>query len=1063
MKKLLVFLLVICMLSLALLASCGSSSKKGSKDDDDDSGNKTVQTNAPTTSKGATITKEEWAGMLGATNVTVSYPIPAAGAIATYSLYNGSSSFKISNQEQTYYYTTKNGEFYCLTVVDNKVQTLEKNSSAMATLLDVCFFNALTVDDYENLSYNEETQTYSISKGYTYSFEFTFVDGVIATAVANGTNYTFTNYGSTKVSVPSFKVNSNSSSSDGTVSTGNGTTNTGNSTVNTGNSTVNTGNGNTSDSNGSTGDSDWNEDFEPSTGSTIIYEEWVRMLRADNFYAQQSIGGYYQVADGAIVSPDSIIAKHNGHIYIFTRFSSDDDWERAPITDAYGDINLNWLFFAGQATDDDYYSLAYDKENECYTYGKYFLYFRDGYLYRIDLGSIATTVENYGKMSNSLPALPFPDSGNGETDNSGYYPEDSYPDDPWYDDDEISTKITYEDWVYNITLKNYVFADSQTGIVYKVTENVYARESIYDLTQVYIVDGDYVYIYIMDANGDFQYSDTWDASEADAPTLGELIGYVNPDIYYDLYYDEDEGCYYYEGYRFEFENGLLVEFDYLKYISNHGTTVIEEMPELEKDDEEVRTEITYDEWCALFGQNNYTVTYNDGMTIYYTDGAYMLHDISGNIAYMVLYGDYYYEMVPNGDSYVITATIPWEDVQPPTLGALVLGENYSDYYNFEYLSYDSYGAYSFLGFSMYFENGLLVNFDNILSVTDHYSTTIEGLSDVYDFLYSEVSNGSEVPDESPLSYDDWEALCQLDNYSIVLGDTYYYINGNVCMTVQYDTVTYSIFEDGMLYIYYVNEYGNRYLYWSTGSANYDSFSIGEFMIRNLVGVHYADLYYFLTYDSSLGCYTYDDALLYISGDTVTIINSYYNCVLSSFGTTDIGELPPIEGEDEGGTETPDVSFELTYDEWVNMLYMNNFTATADGQDMYFDNGKLFGYFDGLGDTYMFEDGYGNIYAIINYYGSYYAAVSDYGSVNLSKYVLSDTVNEYDYYSLEYDSYSDCYVLEVYYYGIYLDYMFYFENGIIQQIEISVDGESSYCIISEVGSTVVTLPDFTYVG
>ena len=1117
MKKLLVFLLVFCMLSLVLLASCDS--KKSKDDDDDDDSGKTVQTNAPTTSKGATITKEEWAGMLSATNVTVSYPIPSLGAIATYSLYNGSSSFKISGQDQTYYYTTKNGEFFRLTVVGGSVQTIEKNSSAMANLADVCFFNELTADDYESLVYNEETQTYSISKGYTYSFEFCFVDGVISTAVANGTNYTFTNYGSTKVNVPSFKVNSGSSS---------------NSSVDSNGGTTNTGNGSTSDSNGSTGDSDWNDDFEPSKGSTIIYEEWIRMLRADNFYASHAPAeyAYYKVADGAIVSPSSIIAKHNGHVYIFIENAS-GGWDRSPSVDTFKDVNLNWLFFQGKATDSDFYSLEYDSDNECYNYNSNRLYFRDGYLYKLEAMGQTVSIEKYGEMKNDLSDLSFPEDDS-ETGDSGYspdyslpdnwediypdyslpdnwediypdyslpdnwediypdyslpdnwediypdyslpdnwediYPDSSYPypDDtestaPGYDDDEPSPTITYDEWVYNINLKNYVFADSQTGIVYRVTENVYARESQYELTQVYIVDGDYVYVYIMDENGDFQYSDTWDASEADAPTLGELIGYTDPDTYYDLYYDEDEGCYYHEGYRFEFENGLLVEFDYLRYISNHGTTVIEEMPDV-NDNDGVRTEITVDEWNEARALSNCIVHLGD-TTFYITENAYFTEASDYSVYAVLKDGNvYYFISTPSGDYKLDTVEYGFH-ASYFSIGSLFLyNMGYDDesvYYNLHYsedggyyYTYDGPGGETFK-----FENGLITSFLSFYTVSDHNQVTLENVPSVDEDM-PEIGGEDGV---FPLTFDEWEALCQTDNYTIVTDFGLFYISNNVCKTIKDDYLAYAVFEDGVLNIYGVTESGNRYWVETVDTIEFSSFTFGEFVIKNFIGIDYAEAYYLFDYDVDLDAYTYENLSLYFDGITVTsFYYNYTNYYLSDFGCTYVEELPEIESSEESPIVPGDTELELAYDEWVNMLYMKNFTATADGQDMYFDNGKMNTYMEDYGDSYFFENGTGSIYVIINYDGYYYAMHSDYGQVTLGKYILADIVTEDDYYGLTYDSSSDCYLFETNYYGMDIVCSFVFENGVIQQISMSVDGETSYCEISAVGETSVTLPDYTY--
>ena len=132
------------------------------------------------------------------------------------------------------------------------------------------------------------------------------------------------------------------------------------------------------------------------------------MLNTSNCYIYgEEEEHYYVMANDAIESPSSIIARKNGHTYIFMKYGS--DWEYASQYDEFGGINLNWLFFQGTATADDYYTLSYDNQNECYTYDSmYKLYFDNGELWKLEMGGTVVWIADYGLCYVDVSDLPFP-------------------------------------------------------------------------------------------------------------------------------------------------------------------------------------------------------------------------------------------------------------------------------------------------------------------------------------------------------------------------------------------------------------------------------------------------------------------------------------------------------------------------------------------------------------------------------------------------------------------------------------------------------------------------------
>ncbi len=952
MKKLLALMLSLCIISLLLFVACDSSKKK---DDDDDEEKETVQTNAPTTSKGYEITKEEWIGMLGASNYTATFDGGSTTGDITFSVANGNSlTLWSANPDMQYFYAIKNKKAYRV-IVDGKTATATEIEKSDLSMGITCFEGILDADDYDNLVYNETMQSYTLSKQDSV-FIFNFEDGVIQSATVNSTTYTFSAYGTTTVKVPSFKVptggNSDSenegvtnNTSGNTVNTGNGgnTDNTGNggNTDNTGNggntdntgsnggNTDNTGNGGNTDNTGSNGgntDNTGNSGNTDNTGSnggntdntgnsgntdntgnggiedviitTINRADWEAACDLDNVEVTMNGTLIYRFANGACESIGDIEAGqiaywiiHNNESYLIAFNPASGEYEAQKTTDAdlrYSEISFRAMFLPGLMEYNLYDSLEYNADTACYSlYDTVYYYFENGSLSKVVMSAFITleyTFANHGNVDFTVPSVTLPgdEIGGGE-------------------DDTIRNTITYEEWVDTINLKNFVFSDGDTGIVYIVTEYAYKRECLYDLTEVVIQQDGYVYWYQMDENGIYNLIDSYEITDYLAPTLptlGELIGYVDEETFYDLYYDEDDACYLHDGYRFIFENGKLVEFDYAADISGHGTTVIEDLPSVGdggSKDETTRTEITYEEWCNLFAITNFTARFSDSYC-YYNENVVVTYDAYSDIHTYFIHRDGI-EFVISVDSYgnaTLESMQSVPDYTSETIGSFVFGNDARTEEYFNSLSYYApTGRYSKDSAYLYFENGYLVNYDNFIFFSDFGTTVIENMPNVDDYIYSDDDELIDMLDGG-LTNEQWNNMLTLNNYRVVLSESnevvfvdfeeaYFYSPSETYYIVSYD-------ESSSYYVYY--EHG---IYYGMPIPKTDLSVVGLFLIDS-------SSFYDLVYDNSMNCYIlclsgyddygayYDDEYhFYFADGVISKVINYFDGNSYTYNFYDIGE------------------------------------------------------------------------------------------------------------------------------------------------------------------------------
>ena len=844
-------------------------------------------------------------------------------------------------------------------------------------------------------------------------------------------------------------TNTVGSSADGTTSSTVGGTS--NSSGATGGNTDNTQGGNTDSTSGSQGgntDSTQGGNTDSTSGSQgsddkparpspteITVEDWKDLLSLDN-YALTIVSDDTSITiyvDGNVSKVTTVYGTvltviKGEYVYEYEERATQNGTEYVLVTSSYEptatfSFGASFLEDLGLNSLDAFYELSYDKETQLYCYlGTPLLSFRDGMLVSV-LGIYevsqhgSTVIENIPNIDD-LPGT----EGGGE-------------------DEEDVTTITYEDWYNTINLKNFVYADSIQGFVYRVTENAYVIESDRDFNQLYIFEDGYVYHYSMDGNNQYYLVEKRTGSTDEIPTLGSIIGFTDPELFEELYYHEEQSCYFYSGYRFVFENGLLVDFNYGAYVSDHGNAVIEDMPQIgEGTDGEVRNEITLDEWNALFDITNYTLDMGSGVIYYVTESAVLI--TLDDYASLIVYRDGNvdtYETNGNGE-YELISTVYDPSITSISIGKLLLsdvGDTNSSYYDLYYSEYEK--CYYLNGKSFYFENGNLISYCGAYTFSNYGTTVVENIPEFDDSVRTEIT------------FEEFASMFEQTNFTTGYKNSNdkIYHDGNVIVHSNYGLI--EIFHEGNLYRFSYSD-GEFTLYEIVKSYDYQA-SLGATLFGNDADIE--KIFSECKYNANTGIYKHGSfEMKFENGKLVE-----YGGIALTFdhGTTVIENVPNLD--DFIGTA---LEGGLTIDQWNDMVTTGNCRMVENSKNVYFlDSDKLY-YYSSNGSYYMFNE-FGHTYMLNYSNGEYYATDSlTYIELTIGGIFIVDAGSFFD---LSYDSALGCYVLfrevkdGVTGTTTYSKYQFFFTDGVISKIITSL-GNSIYTYdVYNIDETAVALPDY----
>ena len=495
---------------------------------------------------------------------------------------------------------------------------------------------------------------------------------------------------------------------------------------------------------------------------------------------------------------------------------------------------------------------------------------------------------------------------------------------------EVRTTITEAEWQKTFLLENYTIKSTVDYNLEMLIDGSAMKISMsYSTMSIEL---------LADTEKDlafYQYDTAWIATQTEISGLvGDAsLNYWFRDLKYEEFvYEETTKSYTVKTetkiYDLHFENGVLSNAMIMPKsttntgcieIKNIGSTKVE-LPasyiiasdgkvEPNPADESARTEITADEFAALYNMTNYT--FNAIMpsqfatvTVKITENAaYQSAEMMGQVMveqYRVVIDGYYHNLVEDADGkYVLTQTK--EEVENTV--AFLMGADLK----FEDFVYDPEGRYYYVTVGsntnvMYFENGKLVAIANISSDGSEIIAMLSNVGTTKIDLpeYTVVSDGTEdngtVVDEVQ-----WLENMNAINYSIdgVSMEGYTIAvrrNGDVSLTemMMYET---------NLSIYYVEREGVCYeVIFEEGEwigTAYDGMStLGEAVFSG-----YVPTYSELIYDSELEAYVYDAytmrwELAFRDGKLVNVdlyIRDQDGTKLyRSYVISNIGETAPIE-------------------------------------------------------------------------------------------------------------------------------------------------------------------------
>jgi len=441
---------------------------------------------------------------------------------------------------------------------------------------------------------------------------------------------------------------------------------------------------------GNTGDSGDIDDPDTNNSAEITKDQWIAMLEATNFEAYAPLYGFTVLfGDNAMFLPaqfmgmEMYIAEIDGVMWAIIYFEG--EYVGAPADEEtlpYTSFTLGSFILYDALTPNDYDNLTFDKKKGCYRIeatnsfdatATLEFYFENGVISKIvsieDGEEDPMFFANVGTTVVELPEF---------TEMGGEPNEPDFPKDP-----DARTEITQEEWEQNLEMTNVTIDMGST--YYDLAENGYMLTSSTGSILLIFEDGT-LYTYIIDPEGNYRLDEERYVGKyyMDAGTI-LFNGTVTVNDYYNLVYDEEEGCYTLGDHTFYFEDGVLVYLNGTTFY-NHGEVVLE-MPGSEGSDDDnsdsevtvpiIGEEVTKEQWAAMLELDNFVATVgNVGdpdyvETICNGDVAHMTDRITNNIYFVQENGSTVTIMYIDGMGYV---GMPSGTVTPLNVGSLILAD-----------------------------------------------------------------------------------------------------------------------------------------------------------------------------------------------------------------------------------------------------------------------------------------------------------------------------------------------------------------------------------------------------
>lgn len=499
---------------------------------------------------------------------------------------------------------------------------------------------------------------------------------------------------------------------------------------------------------GNTGDSGDIDDPDTNNSAEITKDQWIAMLEATNFEAYAPLYGFTILfGDNAMFLPaqfmgmEMYIAEIDGVMWSIIYFEG--EYVGAPADEEmlpYTSFTLGSFILYDALTPNDYDNLTFDEKKGCYRIeatnsfdvtATLEFYFENGVILKIvsieDGEEDPMFFANVGTTVVELPEF---------TEMGGEPNEPDFPKDP-----DARTEITQEEWEQNLEMTNVTIDMGST--YYDLAENGYMLTSSTGSILLIFEDGT-LYTYIIDPEGNYRLDEERYVGNyyMDAGTI-LFNGTVTVNDYYNLVYDEEEGCYTLGDHTFYFEDGVLVYLNGTTFY-NHGEVVIRFPGE---EDESTAIElpkgetVTKEQWAEMLEFDNFVAVTGeigepDYIEITCNGDAYHMTDGGENNIYFVQKNNSTWSvMYIDGMGYIGMNS---GALTPLNVGSMILADSVTadDYDTVEFNN--EKGCYSVTNeigsFDIYFIDGIVA-----------YIVEPD-VSVVYTFLYSDDSFVIEVPD-----------------------------------------------------------------------------------------------------------------------------------------------------------------------------------------------------------------------------------------------------------------------------------------------------------------------------
>ena len=492
----------------------------------------------------------------------------------------------------------------------------------------------------------------------------------------------------------------------------------------------------------------------------------------------------------------------------------------------------------------------------------------------------------------------------------------------------------------------------------------------------------------------------------------------------------------------------------------------------------VGSTITEEDWNNMLQADNFAVNlteFGEESIIYFDGDVVEITDKDGTALYIIKNDVVYYVYMENGEYFGYSTPI---DPKFFTIGRYFFSPFSNASFDDLVFNEDT-GSYTLssnefpLVYELYFQNGKLTTLSAEFDVEPGialFSQYGEISLTAPDFINTDSDNGDSGDDNTgddntgddntvddnvryTITEEEWYKNMNTNNFSLLMssGINYDITEDALLLSIGGEANMLIFKQDGIAYYYQIDENG----VWALYDKNEEE--IGTTIGKMIFGGEYVDILFdSLSFNKEKGCYIYDDYEFYFENGIIVSLNkaySYYNIGEVVIDISDF-DLEAEEDNNDDDVIIDIVGSEITREQWVQMLEMNNFEASVGetriclGTDAALVEGLYIVYQDG--ETYGVID---------NSDGSYVGISGFPMDISLGSLVLMDTLSAVSVDELYFNDETGAYSAEVFYSDQYITFEFYFVDGVIAVINMVDEHASSPLTINNIGTTTVDVPDF----